>query len=145
MQLEINNSEIMYKTLTTLIDISSRKTTLGKALFTVDTIIRKLENKYSFLKYVEIIDTRFTENAKTISILSDLDSIPEDEVGIALQTIVMQTNKSLGRESGYFFIKELSQKLGVDYQTRMREIGIDFSLMQLENHVDKLAQTVLKK
>lgn len=145
MQLQIDNSEIMHKTLTTLIDISSRKTTPGKALSIVEVIIRQLENKYPFLKHVEITDTRYTENANMISVLSDLNSIPEEKIGNALQRIIIQTNKSLGKDSGYFFIKELSQKLGVDYQTKMREIGIDFSLLQLENQVDKLAQTVLKK
>ena len=45
MQLQIDNSEIMHKTLTTLIDISSRKTTPGKALSIVEVIIRQLENK----------------------------------------------------------------------------------------------------
>jgi len=55
----IENSEVMRKVLTTLINISARKATAGNVVSTMSSLIKKLETRYDFLKYVEIEDTRF--------------------------------------------------------------------------------------
>jgi len=48
---------------------------------------------------------------------------------------------SLGDSSGHFFIKEIKQMLGDENISRMKKMGVDFSLMQLDEeftHMKKL-------
>ena len=41
--------------------------------------------------------------------------------------------ESLGRDAGFYFIKEIAHRIGDDYYTTIRDnMGINLSLMQLE-------------
>ena len=55
----IENSKVMRNVLNTLLTISSRKDTDIDIVSTIDSLVKKLEGKYGFLKHVEINDTRF--------------------------------------------------------------------------------------
>ena len=100
----LNNSEVFRQVLDTLIDISSRKTTMGHAVSTIADIIKQLENKYDFLKHVEVNDTRFIERDKSISVMADINEIKSNELGDALYDIIKTMNIVLGKDAGYFFI-----------------------------------------
>jgi len=55
----IENSKVMKNVLNTLLTTSSRKDTDIDIVSTMDSLVKKLEGKYSFLKHVEINDKRF--------------------------------------------------------------------------------------
>jgi len=138
----IENSKIVEKVLTTLLRIVKRKTTEGYAVSVMDSLIKKLEVDYDFLKHIEIKDTRFSESDAPITVMSDVDSIPSSEVGKAIQTIIFNMNKSLGKDVGHFFIKELSQNIGDEYDSVIKDMGVDLNLMQLEHEVSELEKRV---
>lgn len=140
----IENSEIMKKVLTTLINISGRKTTEGHALFVMDSLIKKLEGTYDFLKHVEVTDTRFIEDGVFINVMSDVNSVPSTEVGKAIHAIIVTMNEMLGRDAGHFFIKEISRSIGDRYYSTIEEMGVDLSLMQLEHEVSQMEKKLLK-
>ena len=139
---QIKNSDIVGKVLKTLINISSRKTTEGYAVSVMDTLIKKLEEDFDFLKHVEIRDARFLEDESTITVMSELDSAPPTDVGKALSAIITTMNKSLGKDAGHFFIKEIQRNLGADYSSTMKEMGVDLGLMQLEFEVSELERAI---
>jgi len=141
----IENSEIMKKVLTTLINISGRKTTEGHALFVMDSLIKKLEETYDFLKHVEVTDTRFIEDGVFINVMSDVNSVPSTEVGKAIHAIIVTMNDMLGRDAGHFFIKEISRSIGDEYYSTIEEMGVDLSLMQLEHEVNQMEKKLLKE
>jgi hypothetical protein len=134
----IQNSKIIEKVLITLLSIVKRKTTEGYAISVMDSLIKKLEANYDFLRHVEIKDTRFSESEEPVTVMSDVDSIPPSEVGKAIQSIISTMNESLSKDVGHFFIKEISQNIGDEYDSVMKDMGVDLNLMQLEHEVSEL-------
>lgn len=139
----IENSEVMRKVLTTLINISARKATAGNVVSTMSSLIKKLETRYDFLKYVEIEDTRFLESIDPITVMSDVNSIPPAEMGNAIHAIVSLMNESLGRDAGFYFIKEVARNIGEDYHTTIMD-NMGLNLMQMEWEVTRMEKKVDK-
>ena len=143
MTVQKKNSDVIRHVLRTLVNISGRKTTEGYAVSIMDSLIKKLEEEYDFLKHVEIRDTRFLEDDYSVSVMSDVDFVSPAKVGKAIHDIIISMNKSLGKNAGYFLIKELSRSIGDIYQSTMNEMGIDLGLMQLEHEVSELEKRVM--
>lgn len=135
---KIENSEVVRHVLQKLIDISSRKTTKGHAVSTMYELIKKLEEKYDFLRHVEIKDTRFLEMDEPITVMSDIDIVKSDNVGDALYDIIKTLNIALGKDAGHFFIKELRNSIGEVYYSTIEDMGLDLGLIQLEHEIDEL-------
>lgn len=134
------NSEVVEHILQALINISGRKTTKLQAISTMDELIKKLQEKYDFLKHIEIKDTRFVENEEPVSVMSDINGVKSNDVGKALYDIIKTMNSNLGKEAGYFFIKELKNNIGEDYYSTIEEMGLDFGVMQLEFEVNAMTK-----
>jgi hypothetical protein len=139
----MENSDLIKEVLTTMINISGRKTNKGHAVFVMDASLKKLMNKYDFLKNIEIVDTRFLENTDPVSVMSDIDDVSSDQVARAIQDIITTMDENLGKEAGYFFIKEISRNMKDEYQTTMRDIGVDLSLMQLEREIKEMEKRIV--
>jgi len=101
----IENSEVMRTVLTILLKISNRKDTDINVISTMDSLVKKLEEKYDFLKHIEIKDTRFLEVYDSITVMSDLNSTSPTEVGKAIHEIIYSMTESLGQDAGFYFIK----------------------------------------
>ena len=142
---ELEKSAIVENLLNILINISGRKTDRGHAIITMDAVMKKLEDKYDFLKHVQIKDTRYIEDVDTVSVMSDINVVDSSEMGRALQDIITTMDNSLGKDAGHFFIKELRTSLDDDYKTSMDDMGVDLSLMQLEREVKELEKSITRK
>ncbi|KYK27489.1 hypothetical protein AYK20_02750 [Thermoplasmatales archaeon SG8-52-1] len=140
----LDNSIVFKHVLDALIDISSRKTTLGHAVSTMNHIIKQLEDKYDFLKHVEVNDTRFIEQDESVSVMRDLNNIKSNRLGDALYDIIRTMNIALGKDAGYFFIKELKNNLQDNYITSFEDMGLDLGLMQLEHEIKELTKKIQK-
>jgi len=141
----LENSEIVENLLNVLIDISGRKTDRGHAIFTLESVIRKLEDKYGFLTNIEVNDTRYLEFVNPIDVTSDINNTSSADIGEALHDIITTMDSSLGSDAGHFFIKEIRNKLSDEYRFSMDEMGVDLSLMQLEREVRNLERSIMKK
>jgi len=137
---EIEKSEIVRHILQTLIDISSRKTTKGHAVFTMSDLIKKLQIKYDFLKNVEIKDTRYIESEDPVYVIPEINSVKPDQMGKALHDIINNMNRALGEDAGHFFIKELRTNIGDEYSLQIENMGLDLGLMQLEDEVSRMTK-----
>jgi hypothetical protein len=135
-----DNSEVVKHILQTLINITSRKTSKDQALSSMYDLIKKLQGKYEFLKHIEIKDTRFLELDEPVSVMSDIDGIKLNEIGKALSDIIKTMNIDLGRNAGYFFIKELKNNIREEYYPTIEEMGLDFGVMQLEFEVTEMTK-----
>ena len=135
----IENSEVLRNVLTTLLKISRRKDTDIDIVSTMKSLVKKLEGKYSFLNHIEINDRRFFEVDDSITVMSDLDSVPSTKVGEAIHDIIFSMVESLGRDAGFYFIKEIGHRVGEDcYTTIMDDMGVNMNLMQLEWDVSRM-------
>lgn len=143
---ELRKSDVVENVLTTLIKISGRKTNKGHALFTMDSLIKKLEDRYDLLKNIQIKDTRYSEDEDAISIMTTgIDDAESTEVGKAIHDIITTMNRDLGRDAGHFFIKELRTTLDAEYIALIEDMGVDLGLMQLEYEVGELEKRVTRK
>ena len=141
----MENSKILRQVLEELIDISSRKTTEAHAVTVMGSLVDRLKKRYDFLKHVEVKDTRFLEDVDSVSIMTDVDTVSPTEVGKAIYSLIYLMNKSLGKDAGHFFIKELSRNIGDDFNNIIKDMGVDLSLMQLESQVTRMERGLLNK
>ena len=137
---KLENSDVVKHVLQTLITISSRKTTSGHAISTLYESVIKLKSKYSFLKHIEIKDTRFMELDDPVTVMSEIDGVKSNNIGRALYDIIKTMNSNLGKDAGYFFIKELKNRMKEDYVLSIEEMGVDLGLMQLEFEVNEMTK-----
>lgn len=107
--------------------------------------MKKLENKYDFLKYVKIKDTRFIEDVESVDVLQGINNVSLSDMGEALHDIITTMDFSLGEQAGHFFIKELRNRLDTDHKMLISDMGVDLSIMQLEREVKELEKTVTRK
>jgi len=139
----IENSKVMNNVLNTLLTISRRKDTDIDIVLTMNSLVKKLEGKYSFLKHVEIDDTRFFEAGDSITVMSDLDAVPSTEVGKAIHDIIFSMIESLGKDAGFYFIKEIGHRIGDEYNKTIRDdMDVNLSLMQLEWDVSRMERKI---
>jgi hypothetical protein len=142
----LKKSEIMKYVLRTLISISSRKTDLPYTIMTMEDLIKRLETQYRFLKHIQINNDYYTEQSgDMISVMSDINTVPPNELGKALHSIIDSMNRSLGENAGHFFIKEIRNKLSDEYLTVMRDMGVDLGLMQLESEINRLEREIAER
>jgi len=137
MPVKFGNVDVLEQVINSVLDITRRKTSEGEAVTTMNSVLSSLEGEYSFLKSVEIIDTRFTEDNRSVSVHQDLEKIPRDDIGVVVHEIITKMHHSLGKRAGHFFMKELRRRVGDDYFSTMQDIGVDLSILQLESEVIK--------
>jgi hypothetical protein len=82
------NSDIVKTVLTKLINIGGRKTDKGYAIKTINHLIKGLEGRYNFMKYIQIKDTRYSEEGDPISIQDNLNQVRPDKMGEAIKDIL---------------------------------------------------------
>lgn len=126
------NEEILGRILKSTIDVLSRRTSEAYANVIIDNAIRELSEKHSFLRYVEIQGTRHTELVEVVTIASDLNRVEPQKIGKATIEFLEKITKSMGKNAGYYFIKEIKEDLPYDYEKTIKELGIDLDFLQLE-------------
>lgn len=141
----LEKSDVVKNLLTNLISISGRKTDRGHAITILDSVMRELENKYDFLKHVQIKDTRYIEDIDTVKVMPDINEVNSSMMGKALQDIITTMDSSLGENAGHFFIKELNNRLDDNNKTVINDMGVDLSMMQLEREVKDLEKAITRK
>ena len=137
MAIKFSNADIVEQVIMGVLDISRRKASEGEAISTMNSLLTGLQQRYEFIEGITIHDARYTEEDRSVSVLTSINEIPSSEVANALYTIITQMHQSLGRRAGHFFMKELRKRIGSDYFSTMQDLGVDLSVMQLENEVLK--------
>jgi hypothetical protein len=139
----VEKDQIVRNLIERLITISGRKTDKVYALMTMETLIKDLEPRFTFLKNVKINDDLYSEETVTsVNLTSSLNDISPTDLGRAIHAIITTMNRNLGEKAGHFFIKELRNTLTDDALSSMREMGVDLGLIQLETEVDRLERNL---
>jgi len=129
-----NNSEIVKQVIDTLINTIIRKRGEKCAVSMVDSLINELKDDYDFLKYVNILDIRLLEEKERVIITSDyINKVSPVEIGIVLHKIILSLSRSLGDKEGYFLIREFQQRVGSEYFSTIKDIGLDTEKLLLEH------------
>lgn len=137
MNIELEQSDVIKRLLQSIVKVISRRSSEDYALVMVGNTIKKLQDKYDFLNYIDIKATRYSEIENIVTIDPSINMVEPEEIGKAIQEIVGIIVTAIGKNAGFFFIKEIKNKIGPNYELSIRNMGVDFDFMQFSFEVDK--------
>lgn len=129
---DIKNSNLLKAVLKALYTTAARRTTHNFAVTVIDTIIRTIEERYEFLKHVQIYTDHESEDF--IFVTSDLNSIHPVEIGKAIEAIIQVVYMDLKEKGGLYFIREIRRNVGEEIVSNLKECGVDLKLLMLQQH-----------
>ena len=134
----LDTTDVTRQFLQTIIQIIGRKTSEEYAAVTIRNLIKKLQPTYPFLQDIQIKNTRSLELESNVTVRDSLNTIHPKDVGMALKEIEKIIMKTMGKNAGYFFIRETQEKIGIDYDTILvKTMDVDLTLMQSTYIVEK--------
>ena len=129
---QLENKEILERILRATIGVISRRTSEAYANVIIGNAVRKLENKYPFLKYVHIKGTQYTEIFEILTIDEEIENTDIKKIGESTKEFLESISRSMGKNAGYYFIKEIKEDLPYSYEQTIKNLGIDLDFLQLE-------------
>jgi hypothetical protein len=131
---EIKNQELMKKIITNLLLITRRRASESISILMMDSILKTLSKNYDFLHFIQLkTSLSYGEiSPQYISIKPDINSVDKDLIRKVIESMIRVICIDLKDKAGAFFIKELKDNLGYAYVSYLIEIGVDLSLLQLE-------------
>ena len=133
---EIQKTDVIKRTLYSLIYVSRSKTSKDYAWSIIKRIIEELKADYDFLKYIKIgeID-KLNDSINDICVMSDFNKVESKRIGSAIQRIIDTFKTRMGNKAGYFFLTEFKEILGDEYHLIIKEMGVDLRLIELQSSI----------
>ncbi|MCK4825003.1 hypothetical protein KA005_55150, partial [bacterium] len=122
---------ILKHVLMALIDVLREATSQSYAVFSVDTMLKKLDERYGYMKYVKIDSTRYSDGIDAVSVPSSIEEVSPIELARAIQKLVERATFSLGEEAGKEFIDRFKERLGKAYLNKIEQMGVNLHMVQL--------------
>jgi len=129
---QLDNKEIIDGLLKSTINVISRRTSDAYAVFVISNSVKKLTKKYNFLNLVKIKKTEYHELFQIIEINPDINNIHVLLIGKAMNELMQNIIKTMGKGAGYYFIREIKKSLSLGYEKIIKEINIDLDLLQFQ-------------
>jgi len=123
--------------LKSIVDVIGGRSSEDYALVMIGNTIKKLQEKYDFLRFLQTKNTRYSEIENIVNIDSSINQIDSEDLGKAMQEIVGMVVTAMGKNAGFFFVKEIKNKIGPNYGIALRNMGVDLDFMQFSFEVDK--------
>jgi hypothetical protein len=131
---QYTNSFVLGEILKALYHVAGRRTTFGFASKVIGSIIKTLEQKYDFLKFVEINEVGELTEDKAIVIYPELNSIPREQIGKVIEAIIRVVYMDIIGKAGLFFIAELKRRTDEELMLELNNFGVDLAGLQVEQH-----------
>jgi len=131
------NNELISRIIRTTIGVIGRRTSESYAVMVIGTVVKRLSEKYDFLKNVEISNAQYSEIGQIVNIKNDLDYVNIEDIGRASRDFIQKITRALGKNAGYFFIKEIKEDLPYEYEQTIKQLGVDLDFLQLEYLTDR--------
>jgi len=128
------NSYVLGEVLKALYHVAGRRTTRGFAAKVIGSIIKTLEQKYIFLKYVRINEKGELIEDEAIAISPEIENIDRELVGRAIEAIVRVVYMDIIGKGGLFFIAEIKKRAGEELMDQLQNFGVDLAALQIEQH-----------
>jgi hypothetical protein len=133
----VKNSEVVKPTINALIYLLTVIISKTDAIKVVDSIVRKNQEKYDFLKYINIkivYGKDEDDSSYTITLEDEIDNVKSNEIAEFLETIIEEAGKSFEWIKGRSLLEDFKIVVGHDSFINMKRIGINF------NKIDKSIQ-----
>jgi len=131
---KIRNSVLFEAFLKALYNVASRRTTSKFADEAIGATIKTLENKYDFMKFVQIRKSDIPDEGYSIHVYSGIDSVHPELIGKAIESLVRVVYNDLSSEAGLYFVSELKDQAGEEITRMISDIDVDLDQIQLEQH-----------
>lgn len=128
------NSYVLGEVLKSLYHVAGRRTTNSFAAKVIGSIIKTLEQKYIFLKYVRINDKGELLEDEAIAISPEIENVKPELIGRAIEAIVRVVYMDIIGKAGLFFIAELKKRAGEELMDELQNFGVDLAALQIEQH-----------
>jgi len=128
------NSDVLSAVLRSLYAVAGRRTTKSFAATVIGSIIKTLETRYDFLKYVRIDERGQLLDDKVIAIAPEIDSVEPAKIGKAIEAIVRVVYMDIIGKAGLFFITELKRIAGEEIISELKKFDVDLATLQIEQH-----------
>lgn len=128
------NSYVIGEILKSLYHVAGRRTTFGFTAKVIGSIIKTLETKYPFLKFVEINDKGEIVEDEAIVISPEIDTFDKQDVGRVIEAIIRIVYMDIIGKAGLFFIAELKRRTGEELMQELHTFGVDLASLQIEQH-----------
>ncbi|HDQ16040.1 MAG TPA: hypothetical protein ENN45_03175 [Bacteroidetes bacterium] len=129
---QFENKEIIGRLLKSTIGVIGRRTSEAYANVVIGEVVVDLAGTYDFLKYVKISGKQYTELFDLVQIDDQINSVEIVQIGKAVNSFMKLIAKSMGKDAGYYFIKEIKEDLPTDFELVLHDIGLDFDYLQSE-------------
>ena len=129
---QFSNKEIFGRLLRSTIGVISRRTSEAYANVVVGGALRDLTADYGFLKYVNVLGTQYNEVFDIVKIHDEINSVEISQIGEASASFMKKITQKMGKNAGYYFIKEIKEDLPTEYEKTVRDMGVDFDYLQME-------------
>jgi hypothetical protein len=128
------NSYVLKEIIRALYHVAGRRTTQSFAAKVIGSIIKTLEQKYVFLKYVKVIEVGELTEDEAIIISEEIDNIDKRLIGKAIEAIIRITYMDIIGKAGLFFIAEIKRRTGDELINDLSTFGVDLAALQVEQH-----------
>jgi len=127
---QLENSELIGGLIRSITFVLGRRTSDTYANVVIGNAIKELSVKYNFLNKVKIKRTKYRELSENLVIDSDIEDIESKEVGKATKEFIEIIIKMMGKNAGYYFIKEIKEDLPYEYEQSIKRYDIDLDYLQ---------------
>lgn len=129
--LRLENEVVVKKALNVLIDLLSKKTSIGFAVASVDNIIKNLKETHDVLNYIKINASRYNDGNNAIDVISDINSFEPYKIAKAIRDIIKMIYVNLGEKDAEF-IKNFKKQLGDEYLVEIEKIGLNLHFLEIK-------------
>jgi len=129
---QIEKKDILGTILKSTIGIIGRRTSEPYANMIIQNILTNLIDKYDFLKYIDIKTEKFKEEINLVEIDDNIEDIEIELIGSAIRDFMIALAERMGKDAGFYFIKEIKEDLPFEYEKKTKDIGVDLELIQSE-------------
>lgn len=128
------SSEVLGAIFQSLYAVAGRRTTKSFAATVIGSIIKTLETRYEFLKYVRIDEKGQLIEDKVIAIAPEIDNVEPEKIGKAIEAIVRVVYMDIIGKAGLFFVTELKRVAGEEIISELKNFDVDLAALQIEQH-----------
>jgi len=140
----LDNSVTISELLQIITNVVGRRTTKTFSVTTIKNTIEELKNKHDFLDYIKIEDSSFTEKKNDISVDNSINNIESQRLEEAINDIFDVMMKSLGKNVGYFYIKEIKDDLEKEISSFFEEFEVNLNLKQQEHLLEIMESSIVR-
>lgn len=99
--LEVKKQDLIQSVIQTIVDIISRRTSESYAAMVMNTIFKKYDSDYVFVKDIEIINPQVIEVFEMVNIKSDFEYVKEEDIGKFVVDVINDLITTMGKNAGY--------------------------------------------